>query len=414
MKHEKPVQKSTPNKAAAKRKPAKKAARKAAKGARAPGLVIRPGKDGPLGKTQQQFNKLMKSLEKTRERHALEQARLDDALQVSMRELMPLVEGVKRLNRDLVTQGMEAMRKMKLTARRRESFSDLLHGKASDLLMDPVGLSDEDIEKLKAIADELGPDEEEKRLMDEEDADEFDYLREMIEAQARAAGIEVDLSGLDIHSGSEEFERQLRERLEEAVEQAGRSQAAAPEKPRKLTKAQAEKEQKRLELELARNRDLKSLFKQLAKAFHPDLESDPVLRLHKESWMKRLNSAYAADDLREMLQLEMEWLGEEASNLDTAGDDKLKVYCTVLKEQIAELKERIHFLLDEPQYGPLRRFRNPYHGTLANPETIKRSLEFELEHHRDMLETLTANNAASRRMVNEWADANARASEDRF
>jgi hypothetical protein len=255
MKHEKPVTKSSPKKL-----PAKKAARKAAKGARAPGLVIRPSKNGPLGKTQLQFNKLMKSLEKTRERHALEQARLDDALQVSSRELMPLVEGVKRLNRDLVIQGMEAMQKMKLTARRRESFSDLLHGKASDLLMDPVGLSDEDIEKLKAIADELGPDEEEKRLMDEEDADEFDYLREMIEAQARAAGIEVDLSGLDIHSGPEEFERQIRERLEEAVEQAGDPQSAKPKKPRKLTQAQAERERKRLELEQARNRDLKRKF----------------------------------------------------------------------------------------------------------------------------------------------------------
>lgn len=378
------------------------------------GLVIRPGKDGPLGKAQQQFNRLMKSLEKTRERHAQEQARLDDALQVSIRELMPLVEGVKRLNRDLVIHGMDALRTMKLTARRRESFGDLLHGKASDLLADPVGLTAEDLEKLKAIADELGPDEEEKQLMEKEDREEFDFLRQVIEAQARAAGIEVDFSDLDIHSGPDEFERQIRKRLAEAAERTSHSNSDAPKEPRKLTKVQAEKERKRLELEQARNRDLKSLFKQLAKAFHPDLESDPVLKLHKEAWMKRLNSAYEDDDLREMLQLEMEWLGEEASNLATAGDEKLKVYCTVLKQQVAELKQHIHSLLNEPQYRPLWRFRDPYHGTLANPQTIKLSLVYDLKRHRDMLETLTANNAASRRMVNEWADANARASEDLF
>ncbi len=380
---------------------AKKTVRKA-------GLVIRPGKDGPLDKTQQQFNRLMKSLEKTRDRHATEQKRFDDALVIAIRELMPLVEGIKRLNRDLVIHGMEAMKNQKLTARRRESFGDLLHGKASDLLDDPIGLSDEDIIRLQAIADELGPDEEEKRLMDEEDKEEFDFMRKMIEAQLRAAGMELDLSDLDLHGDPEEFERQMNQRLEEAAAKMGETQAAMPKRPRKQTKVQAERELKQRELEQARNRDLKSLFKQLAKAFHPDLESDPVLRLHKEAWMKRLNAAYETDDLREMLQLEMEWLGEEASNLATAGEEKLKVYCTVLKEQIAELKQRIHLLLNEPQYGPLRRFRNPYHGTLTNPETLKRSLEFELERHRDMLETLTANNAASRRMVNEWADANAR------
>ena len=41
----------------------------------------------------------------------------------------------------------------------------------------------------------------------------------------------------------------------------------------------------------AKNRDLKSLFKQLAKAFHPDLEPDPLHKQHKQIWMQRLNTA---------------------------------------------------------------------------------------------------------------------------
>lgn len=162
--------------------------------------------------------------------------------------------------------------------------------------------------------------------------------------------------------------------------------------------------------EEAKNRDLKSLFKQLAKAFHPDLEPEPLLKEHKKVWMQRLNTAYAANDLREMLQVEMEWLGEEATNLATAGDQKLLVYCMVLKEQIADLKRQTHHLPDEPQYGPLQRFRNPFYGTLASPVTIKRGLREELLRHREMLETLTANNANSRRMIYEWADEHARRS----
>ena len=145
-----------------------------------------------------------------------------------------------------------------------------------------------------------------------------------------------------------------------------------PSAPANPPRPRPTKERNRLAQEEAKNRDLKSLFKQLAKAFHPDLEPDPLLKQHKQVWMQRLNTAYAANDLREMLQLEMEWLGEEATNLATAGDEKLQVYCMVLKEQIADLKRQTQHLPDEPQYGPLQRFRDPFYGTIANPATIKR------------------------------------------
>ena len=66
------------------------------------GLVIRPGTGAPLSRTQVEFNRLMKTLETTRTRHAREQARLDEALVISSRELMPLIEDLNRVNRDLV------------------------------------------------------------------------------------------------------------------------------------------------------------------------------------------------------------------------------------------------------------------------------------------------------------------------
>ena len=246
--------------------------------------------------------------------------------------------------------------------------------------------------------------------MQEDESEEFDFLREMIEQTARQAGVELDLSDLDPKGDPEEFERVVRERLGAAAalfETMADSPEAAAKPRRKPTKAQAAKERNRLAQEEAKNRDLKSLFKQLAKAFHPDLEPDPLLRQHKLVWMQRLNTAYAANDLREMLQLEMEWLGEEATNLATAGDEKLRVYCMVLKEQIADLKRQTHQLPHEPQYGPLRRFMDPFYGTIASPATIRRELRESLRHHRGMLEILDANNAASRRMIQEWTDEHA-------
>jgi hypothetical protein len=369
------------------------------------GLAIRPGNDSPLSRTQVEFNRLMKILESTKARHAREQARLDQVLEVSIRELMPLVEDLNRANRDIVFRGHKAWQNLKLTAKRRRWFGDLLSGKASDLLADPVGLGEEEIPMLQAVIDELGPCEDEQRMKDDE-TEEFDFLREMLEQSARAAGVELDLSDLDPKSDPEEFERTVRERLGAAAALLEDTPPAA-KRPRKPTKAQAERERKRLELEDAKNRDLKSLFKQLAKAFHPDLEPDTLLKEHKKGWMQRLNTAYAANDLREMLQLEMEWLGEEATNLATAGDKKLKVYCMVLKEQIEELKAKIHYLKHEPQYSPLQRFIDPFYGTLANPVSIKRELREELERHARMLEILDKNDANTRRMIYDWADEHA-------
>ncbi len=368
------------------------------------GLVIRPEPGAPLSRTQVEFNRLIKSLETATARHASERARLDDALITSSRELMPLIEDLNRVTRDLVFKGRKAWHTLKLSARRRHWLGDLLSGKAGDLLADPVGLNAEEIAGLEAIVEEFGPSVEETRLQ-ESDNEEFHHLRVMMEQAARHAGLEFDLSDLDPNGDPEEFKRIANDRLRAAFENRADSPAAQPR--RKLSKGQAAKERNRLAQEEAKNRDLKSLFKQLAKAFHPDLEPDPLLKQHKQVWMQRLNAAYSANDLREMLQLEMEWLGEEATNLATAGDEKLKVYCMVLKEQITDLKRQTHQLPHEPQYGPLRRFQDPYHGTLASPVTIKRALRESLRHHRGMLEILDANNAASRRLIQEWTDEHA-------
>jgi hypothetical protein len=373
------------------------------------GIVIRPDGAAPLSRTQVEFNRLMKSLEAAKARHAREQARLDEVLAVSIRELMPLIEDLNRVNLGLVLKGRRAWQTLKLTAQRRHWFGDLLSGKAGDLLADPVGLTDEEIAGLETVIGELGPSIGEQRIQENE-KEKFDFMREMIERTARQAGIELDLSDLDPDGDPADMDRIVRERLGAAAAdfEAKLDSREAPEKSRrKPTKAQATKERNRLAREEAKNRDLKSLFKQLAKAFHPDLEPDPLLRQHKQIWMQRLNAAYAATDLREMLQLEMEWLGEEATNLATAGDEKLKVYCMVLKEQIADLSRQTHQLPGEPQYSSLRRFTDPIYGTIANPVTIKRELREELRHYQKMLDILDANNAASRRMIYEWADGHA-------
>ncbi|MBE2285684.1 MAG: hypothetical protein IAE77_19635 [Prosthecobacter sp.] len=199
----------------------------------------------------------------------------------------------------------------------------------------------------------------------------------------------------------------MQERFEATMNEV-RQPSSSQSGGRKPTKAQLEKEKKQQEAEEAKKRDLKSLYKQLAKVLHPDLETDPVRKLQKEEWMKRLTTAHASGDLRELLSIEMEWLGVEASNLASATDEKLKVYCTVLKEQIAEIKMQMRFLMDQPQYAVLHRFANGLMGYVPNPAYIKADLRDELSRHQGMLSVLQNGGAERAKMINRWADDHSR------
>ena len=364
------------------------------------GLMITRAADGVLSPAQVNFNRLMKQLESARTKHFRETARLDGLLVVSRRDLMPLIDDLHRADRDLIFKSVDALRELKFNARRRSALEELVCGKAVDLLTDSCGLTTEDVERLETIVTDLEKPEAEEPP-DPEDVEECNYLRKMMEKIAREDGLELDLSDIDPTMHPADFEQEIERRFQAA---AGSPDFGAPGRPRKQTKAQLEKQRKLQEQEAAKKCDFKSLYKQLAKALHPDLETDPLLKQHKEVWMKRLTGAYAAGDLRELLQIEMEWLGEEATNLATASEGKLQVYCAVLKQQIADLKRQTGYLLREPQYGTLRRFIDPFFGSMPRTAEIISDLRKDLRRHRSMVKTLADGEPHRRKMMEQWAD----------
>ncbi len=95
-------------------------------------------------------------------------------------------------------------------------------------------------------------------------------------------------------------------------------------------------------------------------------------------------------------------LGVEASNLTSATDEKLKVYCSVLKEQIDDMRFQTLSLVEQPQYGVLTRFMN-FWGLVANPIHVKMELEEELDRFREMLSLLEVGGPQRRRIFNRWA-----------
>jgi hypothetical protein len=362
--------------------------------------MITKSSDGVLSPAQLEFNQIMKKLETERTKHERKRQQLDELMAAVIRDVMPMLEDLNRANRDLVFHVANTMHGIKLSKKRIGYLKDLVEELGGELLSDPCGISEEDISELKKILEQLYPPVD-QAVLDAEAAEGFDFMRSMLEGLAKRAGMDLDFSDLDPNMNPADLERQMEERFRAAAEA---HHARRESRPRKQTKAQKEKAAKLAAQEEAKKRDIKSLYKQLAKALHPDLETDATLKLHKESWMKRLTSAYAEGNLRELLAIEMEWLGEEAGNLASAGDEKLKVYCAVLKEQIADMKLRTNSLIREPQYGPLRRFVHPFIGELPKPAEMKFDLKNDLQRQTKILKSLKDKNSNPKKIIEFVAD----------
>lgn len=122
---------------------------------------------------------------------------------------------------------------------------------------------------------------------------------------------------------------------------------------KKKTTAQLKKEILEKEKEILKQKNIGSIYKQLAKLFHPDLEQDPDKKLEKEMLMKELTVAYAAKDLHTLLRLELSWIQKEENNAANMASEKLAIYNEILKEQVAELKAQLDRIPHHPQYAEM-------------------------------------------------------------
>jgi len=152
---------------------------------------------------------------------------------------------------------------------------------------------------------------------------------------------------------------------------------------------------------------MKSVYKQLAKVLHPDLEPDLERKLQKEEWMKRLTTAHSEGDLRDLLCIEMEWLGVEASNLASATDQKLQVYCDVLKQQITETKMETTRLVYAPEYAVTWRFRDDFSGYLAPAPKIHDNLMNQITRHEHLAKQLKGGGTVARDIIYQRVDEHA-------
>ncbi len=111
-------------------------------------------------------------------------------------------------------------------------------------------------------------------------------------------------------------------------------------KRRKNTRQQQAAEQAEQEL-LDAKTTLRTLYRQLASALHPDRESDPEERTRKTELMSQANAAYERQDLATLLKLQLQTTALDAEAVSRMADEKLHSMGTLLKQQLATLEAEL-------------------------------------------------------------------------
>lgn len=175
--------------------------------------------------------------------------------------------------------------------------------------------------------------------------DEFSEMRSDLTEMLQDSGLDIDLSDIRATDNQEE----IIAKFFQAMKDSG--VGVPPEK--KKTKKQLEKEKKAEELALLQKKGLAMIYKPLARALHPDLEQDPAAKVEKEALMKQLTHAYEEGDLHALLKIQGEWMDRHVEGHDQfafESDAQMKVYNSILKDQIAELECQLDHLILHPRY----------------------------------------------------------------
>ena len=133
---------------------------------------------------------------------------------------------------------------------------------------------------------------------------------------------------------------------QEANEAKKNAKRAARKAEKQAQKKSAASAKGKVPVALMRELDAKSairtIFRQLASALHPDREPDEQERLRKTALMSEVNAAYERNDLTTLLRLQMQVTQVNPQNKAGAtrmADDKLIAMSLLLKEQVVALEE---------------------------------------------------------------------------
>ena len=210
-----------------------------------------------------------------------------------------------------------------LTANQRQQATRML------LMLCEQVQAQQDDAQIDAIVQRYAPqDEDEGRENDDQD-----MMRAILESYVGkdfAKGREFDSPEDMLHAAMEHEQR--KQAAAQAKRDAKRAERKAAKGPSVREQAAAQKAQ---DAQAA----LRTVYRQLASALHPDRESDAQLRARKTAVMSEVNAAYERNDLSTLLRIQLQEEMVDATKAASLSQDRLKAMCDLLAEQVRALEQ---------------------------------------------------------------------------
>lgn len=276
-----------------------------------------------LTAAQRKFNATIRKIEKEKQQLADWQVMTEEFQQRRAGEYIPLM--------DRYNQGRCKMVQCFDRIFVRKSFSDLQREKMAHAICEmSVELIPAGFDELREIHDRYSDLDFDTMAAEEKDMAQ-DVLRDMF-----AAEFGVDLGDDFDMERPEEIADRVAEQLEE--QQQKKAEAKAGKKQTAAQKRKAEKEQ---EEEENISQSIKSVYRQLTTALHPDRETDEAERERKTDLMQKVTRAYRDKDLLKLLELQLEVEQIDQTKIDGIADSRLKHFNKVLERQLGEIQAEV-------------------------------------------------------------------------
>jgi len=317
------------------------------------GLTLAPQPDRALTKTQRAFNRLVARIEQLRARIVRETQILDDALVYYATHLHPRLQRQKELRKDVVRLLAPFLQKKHLRNKNdRKALRAIISEQLGEIVREDGSLQSDD---LRAIFKQVHAVDFEQAQRQEIDEARWE-MKEMLDE----LGIDLDLSGLRPDMNDSELAAEMAELTAAMKDRAEEAERAFSRPERRKSKRQLEKEERLRQAEEVRRKSIATMYRELAKVLHPDLEPDPARRERKVVLMQELTVAYRNNDLHTLLRLELEWIQREEGNIERLTEEKLTVYNQALKDQVKELERELALLPEAPRYQLLAVPNGPF------------------------------------------------------
>ncbi len=371
------------------------------------GLVISKAGKKPLSKNQQEFNKLSQRIEKLQKEIERKQDKFDLAMKMYGNDLYPLKAALMGERRENVIVLWGHFKAKRLAQKDQQILKQIIREQLQTIFAELTDMPDDTI---KQIFNQLEGEDYDKALEQE---------KEEAKKQMKAAlkKMKVDLSDIDTND-MDALQKKIFEHnttmTEEHFEKANFKNQFQKEKKRSAKQIEAEKIQE--DAEELKKKNIGTIYKQLAKLFHPDLEQDEERKAEKVLLMQELTAAYEAKNLHTLLTLELKWIHKENDHLESLTEEKLAIYLQILKEQVSDLTFQKQEIVYQPKYAVLVQ-EFGWEVKQSPIETVTQhflSTSFSIEYLKSNLVLLKSDHALRhiKKMIKEWKQEEAELEEE--